>query len=382
MGNPSDGFHGKAQNRWRDVGPCLWLTLKEVRGYYATLHTSEYISKHILLKDLKQLTVCRSFQTQNAFLRLWFDARGWGLQRVKVNGACSSENCSEPAIAYRATPLHPALDGGLDWEVKLESETYGSCYNDSMEKLIKNPSRAPCESTIAIFMGDERHIPTFCNFSQAINRFSSHFLLPRSICHMYPIYAHFPFWRCLKKELPKSIQIPSQMIELATSDPSTFRHCQTLSVTIRNFWASAELWESAQLRPGGEWVMATGERLKDFYQIPIRLASMAVSKSFLKRKRISRRFFGTTLDIGGRDLSPQRPKFQLELWKRNPPKFIVWTLLFSQRFGRVKLNFRNILVFYWQTKTRHLQAESIFYGHIYTYIYYMYIWQPLSWMYQ
>ena len=56
--------------------------------------------------------------------------------------------------------------------------------------------------------------------------------------------------------------------------------CQTLSVTIRNFWASAELWESAQLRPGGEWVMVTGERLKDFYQIPIRLASMACFQVF------------------------------------------------------------------------------------------------------
>lgn len=73
-------------------------------------------------------------------------------------------------------------------------------------------------------------------------------------------------------------------------------------------------------------------------------------------------------------MSPQRPKFQLNLFERNPATVYSSNISISQRFGGVKLNFRNMLGFLWRQKNTYLQAESIFYGYIYIYMYaYTYI---------
>lgn len=140
--------------------------------------------------------------------------------------------------------------------------------------------------------------------------------------NMYPMYAHFPFCRCLKKELLKSIQIPSKMIEFPTFSPLSLFNvcpCQTLSVTIRNFWASAELWESAQLRPGGECWMATGER---YSRISIRFLSdwlkMACFQQFSIRNRNFKKILWHNSRHWRKGLVPTKTQVSIKsIWKES-----------------------------------------------------------------
>lgn len=226
---------------------------------------------------------------------------------------------------------------------------------------------------------DERHIPSFCNFSQAINRFSSHSLLPRSIKHVPYLCIFMPIFHFgdvsrrnfpnLSKSPPKWLNfLPFLPFHSLTSVP--VRRCRWRFATfgLRLNCGNQLSWGQVE-NVGWQRVKDIPGFLSDSYQIGWK---WHVSNSFLKETGISRRFSGTTLDIGGRDMSPQRPTFQLNLFERNPAKFIVRTFLFPKDL----VGWNSILGICWVSychkkhqKTTYLEAESIFYGYIYIYIY-------------
>lgn len=118
MGNPSDGFHGKALlGRWPFAASSWgWCFSWTCRGHYATLHFKmNFTTSRILLEDKDDILFSDLFKLEVFFETLIW----WKGERLREGGKSPFVvHHFESKWCLLQSPLQPAFNGG----VKLESD--------------------------------------------------------------------------------------------------------------------------------------------------------------------------------------------------------------------------------------------------------------------